>query len=98
MYDIDKYIEELKGTEHSPYLASRILAKTEGLNAGVNETAKGFSFLQYLAVAACLVFVVALGVTIGSSYKSPTGNYAGILINDTYMEQLSMYERDADEQ
>jgi anti-sigma-K factor RskA len=91
---IDQYIEEQKQTGHSPYLAARILTKIENLKAEKN---KGTSAWRHLAMTASLAFVIALGIAIGSSYRLSKSHYTALLVNDTYMELLSMYENDADE-
>lgn len=94
---IDRYIEEQKKTKHSPYLESRIVAKVESLKSRQNKRENRMPIWYYPAIAVCLVGIIALGITIGNRYESPEGNYAGILVNDTYIEQLSMYEQYADE-
>jgi hypothetical protein len=94
---IDKYIEEQKRVEHSPYLASRIVAKVADFERGQNAKIDRMPLWQYPAIAAGLAFVAALGIAIGGSYLSPKSNPTGILVNDTYIEQLTMYGEDADE-
>ncbi len=52
---------------------------------------------QYALLTTGLVLVITLGITIGSSYRTPDGNYTGLMVNDTYIEQLSIYGEHANE-
>lgn len=97
MENIDKYIEELKKVEPSPFLESRILASIENLNTQRESIVKKMPLWQSVAITICFALIVALGITIGNSYKSTNADYSGLMINDNHIEQLSLYQKYADE-
>lgn len=97
MNRIDKYIEEQKTVKPSPFLESRILARINAIEIKQGIFSTKVMVWQTLAIAVSFVLIAALGVTIGGSYKSSNRDQAGIVVNDSYIEQLSLYTDYADE-
>jgi len=88
---INEYIDREKQTEHNPYLATRIMAKIE---LPKNKIPRIF---RYAAVAASISLVIMMGIVIGNSYTSLPKQYAGININDSEMENFTLYNSDGNE-
>ena len=91
----DDYINELIDREkqmgHNPYLATRIMSKIETpkqMKRGV---------FKYVALAASISLVITMGVVIGNSYTSAPEKYAGININDSEIENFTLYNSDSNE-
>ena len=85
----DHYIDELinreKQTEQNPHLATRIMSRIENpmqmhLNRGIK-----------IAVAACIAFAITLGIGLGNSYTSTTDNISGLFVNDSQIENFTLY-------
>ena len=91
-YDyINKLIDKEKQTEPNPYLSTRIMAKIETpkqMKRGV---------FQYIAIAASISLVITMGVVIGNSYTPVHENYAGLNINDSELENFSLYNSNGNE-
>ena len=94
---VDKYIEKQKKIEPSPFLESRIFAKIESVDIGIKNQHKKTVLWQTMVVAASIVLMAALGITLGNSYRLPNTEQAGVMVNDSYIEQLSLYKDDVDE-
>jgi len=86
---IDEFINKEKQTEHNPYLASRIMLGIE------NPMQKTFNSWQKIAVAASIVFAIASGIGLGNSYTSD--NLDGLYVNDSQIENFSLYNTDSNE-
>lgn len=95
MNKFEKYIEEQKSTLPNEYLEGRIIASIESLGAE-NLGNKGLSLWQTVSLAAGFVLMVALGINLGNSVKTSDFN-SSLVINDNYIEQLSLYNNDAEE-
>ncbi len=89
----DHYIDELinteKQTEFNPYLTTLIMSRIENpmqmhLNRGIK-----------IAVAACIAFAITLGIGLGNSYTSTTDNISGLFVNDSQIENLSLYNTES---
>ena len=91
----DHYIDELinreKQTEHNPYLATRIMSRIE------NPLQKPVNRWQTIAVAASIVFAIASGIGLGNSYSSTSNNMSGLNVNDSQIENFSLYNTDSNE-
>lgn len=90
MTHLDDYINRQKQTEPSPFLVDKILTRLE---ESQSERTK-MTFWQGAAVAASIVVVVMLGISIGNSYKQPTDYLS---INDNQIENLSILIADENE-
>ena len=88
---INEFIDKEKKIEHNPYLATRIMAKIEV------PTHKIPGIFRYTAVAACISVVVMMGIVIGDSYTTVPKQYAGININDSEMENFTLYNSEGNE-
>ena len=90
----DHYIDELinreKQTDFNPYLATRIMSRIE------NPMQKPVKSWQTIAVAASIVFAIALGIGLGNSY-STSDNISGLYVNDSQIENFSLYNNDSNE-
>ncbi len=91
----DHYIDELinneKKTEFNPYLATRIMSKIE------NPIPKTVNRWQTIAVAASIIFAIALGIGLGNSYTTTSDNISGLYINDSQIENFSLYNTESNE-
>jgi len=91
----DQYIDELinreKQTELNPYLATRIMSRIE------NPIQKTVSRWQTIAVAASIVFAIASGIGLGNSYTSNSDIAGGLYVNDSQIENFSLYNTDGNE-
>ena len=89
----DHYIDELinkeKQTEHNPFLATRIMSRIE------NPMQKPVKRWQTIAVAASIVFAIVSGIGLGNSYTSTTDNISGLFVNDSQIENLSLYNTES---
>lgn len=89
----DHYIDELinkeKQTEHNPFLATRIMSRIE------NPTQKPVKRWQTIAVAASIVFVIVSGIELGNSYISNSDQMDGLYVNDSRIENFSLYNTDS---
>ncbi|MBP6936133.1 hypothetical protein [Bacteroides sp.] len=95
MEKINKYIKEEKAMSPSPFLGSRILAQIENLEAEQIRTPGEVKLWQSMAVAVGIAIVATLGITIGNTYKHhSTPDYSGLIVNDDYIEQFSIYTAD----
>ena len=90
MNRLDKYIEELKTMDSSPFLKTRVFATIEQLETENNSTVKILSWRNFV-MSVSIVSVFVLGVALGSAYQSEQRNYSKLIINDTYIEQLALY-------
>lgn len=97
MEKIDKYIEDEKAITPSPFLESRILARIENLEREQIPMPKRARLWPSVAVAAGIAIIAFTGIKIGSTYKNPSSDYAGLIVNDNYIEQLSIYTADDNE-
>ena len=91
----DHYIDELinreKQTEANPYLVNRIMSRIE------NPMLKPVNRWQTIAVAASIVFAIASGIGLGNSYSSTSDNINGLNVNDSQIENFSLYNTDSNE-
>jgi len=91
----DQYIDELinkeKQTELNPYLTTRIMSRME------YPKQKSVKRWQTIAVAACIVFAIASGIELGNSYSTTSDNVSGLFVNDSQIENLSLYNTDSNE-
>jgi len=89
----DHYIDELinteKQTEFNPYLTTRIMSRIE------NPMQKPVNRWQTIAVAASIAFAITLGIGLGNSYTSTTDNISGLFVNDSQIENLSLYNTES---
>lgn len=89
----DHYIDELinkeKQTEHNPFLATRIMSRIE------NPTQKPVKRWQTIAVAASIVFAIVSGIELGNSYNSNSDQMDGLYVNDSRIENFSLYNTDS---
>ena len=91
----DNYIDDLikreKQTEANPYLATRIMSRIE------NPIQKPVSRWQTIAVAASVVFAIASGIGLGNSYTPTSDNISGLYVNDSRIENFSLYNTENNE-
>jgi hypothetical protein len=88
---IDELINREKLTEHNPYLTARIMSRIE------NPLQKPVNRWQTIAVAASIVFAIVSGIGLGNSYSSTSDNISGLNINDSQIENFSLYNTDSNE-
>jgi len=88
---IDELINKEKQTELNPYLTTRIMSQIE------NSTQKPVKRWQTIAVAGCIVFAIATGIELGNSYTSNSDNVGGLFVNDSQIENFSLYNTDSNE-
>ena len=82
---IDNLIDKEKQLLPTPFLATKIRTRVE------SAPTHNVSTWQVLTVAASLAFVILLGVGIGNSYSSQNDTYANLNINDSQMEDFSLF-------
>lgn len=91
----ENYIDELiyreKQTEHNPYMATRIMSRIE------SPMQKHVNRWQVIALAASVAVAVVLGIGLGNSYTSTSDNISGLYVNDSQIENLSLYNTDNNE-
>lgn len=89
---IDDFIENEKKIEVTPFLYTRVAAK---INA-VNETpaVRKTPLLQKVAFAASIAAVAWLGTALGKTYTSAKPYEISLNINDTNLENFSLYNFD----
>ncbi|NCC09575.1 MAG: hypothetical protein EOM31_03565 [Bacteroidia bacterium] len=90
MRHLDDYINRQKQTEPSPFLVDKILKRLEEPQPERTQ----ITFWQGAAVAASVVIVVMLGISIGNSFKQPTEYLS---INDNQIENFSILITDENE-
>jgi hypothetical protein len=91
----DNYIDDLinreKQTEQNPYLATRIMSRIE------NPMKKTANRWQTIAIAASIVFAIASGIGLGNSYTANPDNMDRLFVNDSHIENFSLYNIDNNE-
>lgn len=91
----DQYIDELinkeKQTELNPYLTTRIMSRIE------NPMQKPVNRWQTIVVATSIVFAIASGIELGKSYTSSSNNTYGLYVNDSRIENFSLYNSESNE-
>ena len=91
----DDYINELidreKQTEHNPYLATQIMAKIEAPKQKMQ------GIFSYIAVVASISLVITMGIVIGNSYTPVYEKYATLNINDSEIENFTIYNSNGNE-
>lgn len=89
---IDKYIERERAIKPEPYFETRLRAKIEHME-NERQSERKISILWQSAVfAASIAIVVMLGIGLGNSYKPAMET--GVMINDNYIENFSIYLED----
>jgi len=88
---INGFIDREKKTKYNPYLATRIMAKIE------SPKHKTIGFIRYATVAASITLVITLGVVIGNTHNSGSKEYARLNINDSDIENFSLYNSNENE-
>lgn len=92
---INEFIDREKQTEHSPFLATRIMS---GIEAVVAEPAfRKILLWQKLAVAASFLLVVASGVAVGNKFTPKSDSYAELNVNDSQIENFTFYNAENNE-
>ena len=81
----DELINKEKNTEFNPNLSTRIMAQIE------NPMRKPVNRWQTIAVAASFVLAIASGIGLGNSYTSTSDNMSGLYVNDSKIENFSLY-------
>jgi hypothetical protein len=93
--NIDDYIDNLIDREKqllpTPFLATKIRTRVE------SAATQKVSTWQVLAVAASLAFVILVGVGIGDMYTSQNDIYANLNINDSQMENFTLFNSQENE-
>lgn len=91
----DNYLDDLinreKQTEQNPYLATRIMSRID------NPIQKPVNRWQTIAIAASIVFAIASGIGLGNSYISNSNNMDGLYVNDSHIENFSLYNTENNE-
>lgn len=89
---IDDFIRKEKREQVNPFLATRVLTKLS--EAEKQEPAQGkYYVLKTLALAVSFALIVMLGIGFGNIGRQAE-NYAFININDSQIENLSLYIAD----
>jgi len=83
---INDFIVHEKQTEMNPYLSSKIMARIE---SPVEQ--KKTALWVNLAVAASIAVVLVAGFQIGGLYATNPEQYAGMTINDSEIENFTLY-------
>jgi hypothetical protein len=91
----DNYIDDLinreKQTEQNPYLPTRIMSRIE------NPIQKPANRWQTIAIAASIATAIITGVGLGNSYTSNSENISGLYVNDSHIENFSLYNTENNE-
>lgn len=88
---IDEFINKEKQTELNPYLATRIMSRIE------NPMQKPVNRWQTIAIAASIIFAIVSGIGLGNSYTSNSDNAGRLYVNDSQIENFSLYNTDSNE-
>lgn len=92
--NIDDFIRREKETTLNPYLSTRVMAKIERLE---KLERRRTPIWQTFALAASIVAVSFLGISIGNSYVESYTPDRILNINDRHIENLSFYNLDENE-
>lgn len=82
---IDAFVEKEKQTEFNPFLTTNIMAHIE------KSVRKKTIVWQILTVAAGIALVITMGIQIGNQYDTDKNMYAGVNINDSQIENFTLY-------
>lgn len=88
---IDDFIRKEKQEQMNPFLATKIMAEVEALDSIISPKKK-ISVWQYMTVAASIILIMIMGISIdsiGKQTKNP--NSISVNINDSQIENLSCY-------
>lgn len=97
MEKVDQYILEQKSRGVPHALEARIRARISAYEAEEQEVGSPFLPWQKAVIAMSFVLVLFSGFWIGGMGQKSRTNDRGLVINDTYMEQLSIYRSDESE-
>lgn len=99
MKRIDKYIEEEKTMAPSPFMESRIMAAIENRVILSERTHTPLRMVwQSAAIVVGVVILTGIGIATGNSYRQTIAQSSEVLmVNDNYIEQLSIYTADENE-
>ncbi|MHB9055154.1 MAG: hypothetical protein ACYC2P_03235 [Paludibacteraceae bacterium] len=88
---IDDFIRKEKQEQMNPFLATKIMTELEALDSTINPKKK-ISVWQYMTVAASIILIMMMGISIGSiGRQTKNHNSISVNINDSQIENLSCY-------
>lgn len=94
---IEEFITKEKNISPSKNLENKIIDKINNLNTINKYELNKISLWQSIIVAASIVIVVMAGVVIGNNYSPKQSEYTGIIINDSQIEQFTIYTNNENE-
>ncbi|GAB1360371.1 hypothetical protein MASR1M31_21760 [Porphyromonadaceae bacterium] len=99
MKRIDQYIEEEKTITPSPFMESRIMAAIENRVILSEQTHSPMRMVwQSAAIVVGIAILTGIGIATGNNYRQTIAQSSGVLmVNDNYIEQLSIYTADENE-